>query len=176
MSSVELEFQEYTGHEPGLTQMVVYYPDGYEGGPSTDVEALRKVLQEHYGERVMVVPSVRWDYFSGKMRREEYPYTGDDICYWLSRTTGRDHLTQTELEQLYAVVTASHVEAGRGENLPTFEEFCQSQENPAVMLGLEIEQEADQIARKHEIGYTGLRLFFDAELLVNFRAIDRYFK
>lgn len=176
VSSVELEFQEYTGHEPGLSQIVVYYPDGYAGGPSTDVEALRKVLQEHYGERVMAVPSVRWNYLTGKMYREEYPYTGDDICYWLSGTTARDHLSLKELQSLYDAVTASYEESGYGENLPTFEEYCQCQENPAVMLGLEIEQEADQIAGRHENGKTGLRLFFEAELLVNFRAIDRYFQ
>lgn len=175
-AQVVLRFHEYTGHEPGLAEMVVYYPDGYEGGPDTDVEELRRVVKEHYGERVMAVPSVHWDERTGELVRKDYPYTGDDICYWLSGTTAREHLSEEELRKLYDAVIESRRGSDYSGKLPSFEQFCQTLEEPATMLGLEIEEDADALRVRRQQGQTSLRLFFDGELLVNIRAADRYYE
>ena len=170
-AQVILRFHEYTGHAPGLAEMVVYFPDGYEGSQTTDVDALRRVVEEHYGERVMAVPSVRWDYDSGELVRREHLFDGDDVRYWVSGTTVRDHLNEAELELLYAAATDDRK---KSDNIPTFDQFCQSQENPAATLELKIDTDEEAFATLRESGMTGLRLFFDGKQIVHALAVDRF--
>ncbi len=175
-AQVILRFYEYAGHEPGLAEMVVYFPDGYEGSASTDMDALRKTLRSHYGEKAEVVTQVRWDDFSGEVQREEYPYPGDDPCCWVAKTTARDLLTQEELEKLHVISNASRAEAGLDKILPSFEEFCQTQENAAVTLDLRTYEEGNYLDWLREQGGTSLTVTFSAQLVVHSQAIDRYFE
>lgn len=173
-AQVELRFHEYTGHGLGLAEMVVYFPDGHGGTEATDLDALYDVLREHYGEWAEVIPSVVWNHHSGELEQNEY-ISDSDNRGWISETTGRDHLSEAELKQLYDIMAAGRTSSDGTLKHPSFEQFCQSQENPAVKLWLEIERDEEVLSMRHKYGATGLRLSFDAELLVNFRAIDRFF-
>ena len=151
-----------------------YFPDGHGGTEATDLDALYDVLREHYGEWAEVIPSVVWNHHSGELEQNEY-ISDSDNRGWISETTGRDHLSEAELKQLYDIMAAGRTSSDGTLKHPSFEQFCQSQENPAVKLWLEIERDEEVLSMRHKYGATGLRLSFDAELLVNFRAIDRYF-
>ncbi len=173
---VILRFHEYYGHEPGLAQMEVYFPDGYDGSAATDMDALRKTLTEHYGEKAESVTKVSWNAISGGVDVTEYPYPGDDPSYWVSKITARDLLTQEELERLHVISNESRGEAMPDRKLPDFEEFCQTQENHAVTMNLRTHAEGKYLDWVREQGGTGLVLNFDAQLVVHTLAIDRYFK
>lgn len=175
-AQVILRFYEYAGHEPGLGEMVVYFPDGYEGSDATDMDALRRTLTEHYGEKAEVVTMVSWDDWSGEVQKDEYPYPGDDPCYWVAKTTVRDLLTEEELEKLHGISNASRAEAGLDRNLPSLEEFCQTQENAAVTLNLRTYEEGDYLDWLREQGATSQVLTVDAQLVVHLQTIDRYFE
>lgn len=175
-AQVELWFYEYTGHGPGLAEMVVYLPDGHGGTEATDLDALCDVLQEYYGEWEEVIPSVMWNHHSGELERNEYICDSDDNRGWISKTTGRDLLTEAELERLYDTLAAGWTGSDSTMKYPTFEQFCQSYENPAVKLWVEVERDEESLAIHRKYGRTGLRLFFNARLLVDVEAIDRYFE
>lgn len=173
---VVLRFHEYTGHEPGLAEMVVYFPDGYDGSAATDMDALRKALTGQYGKKAQAVTTVSWNNVTGEVDRKEYPYPGDDPCYWVTKTTAGELLTREELEKLYAVFCDSQSQARPDAVLPTLEEFSRSQENHAVTLELRTQAEGQYLDWVREHGGTGLVLTFNAQNVVHSQAIDRYFE
>lgn len=174
-----LTFHAYPGHEPGLAQIEIFYPDGYDGTEAADLAALEAKLTELYGQRATRHVLYNWAYWEGEMQdlSEDYP---EDKVVWLSRTTQLDLMSKDQLESMYTLVTDRWTANGYGDNLPTMEEYRQTIDVPLASIDLrQTFSYFSQLGITDEdraMGFTDYVLSMSGTTYISALYLDRYFE
>ena len=134
--SVEFRFVDFsfTMEDLKLAQIIIYYPDGYEG-ETTDMDALEAYVTAMYGDPVRELVRRRWYTGSGEIE-ETRSAVNPNLTAWYSKLTAADILSEAEMEAIYNYEVQYRTENGIADWVPTLEEYKTTLDDPAASVTL----------------------------------------
>lgn len=178
-SLVILRFMEYPGCTPGLCGIRICFPDGYGGGPTTDMEAVKAMLFEQYGAPRESYTMPSWDWKQGTLHeRQSKVEQKEDNTVWYSAVTGDQLLSDEQMEKLYGLMTEKWAAEGH-DHVPTLEQYRQLRAAPAATMYLRtfhILRDHPLTGEAREKGATEFVLDISGGTVVDHLNVNRFFE